>query len=279
MKRLALTLVLFGLVISGTAAADPTCKAKAIKQKLVGEALISFVKKCETDAYLACAERATREKLTGPASDRFIDTCATKAMGTGLMVRTTLLSEQFRLHGRRRVRCLLGRPLRKVSWPRPKPDSHSVSHLPSKLGSFAIFAGDPSRLILSQQICHLCRVLCLTRRFRVIALLPVISSSISSSSARPAPGMRKTNRFSRSLTKSFVVRETRQTPKRPQTRRSIPWLLLVWLDAPRYQSDHPRAACRRFQAPLVRSRKAPVLTNFFAMSSSVALKAAMPQAH
>jgi hypothetical protein len=84
MKLLVLAPVLCcGLVINETAAADPTCKAKAIKQKLVGEALISFVKKCETDAYLACAEQATGEKLTGPASDRFIDTCATKAMGTG----------------------------------------------------------------------------------------------------------------------------------------------------------------------------------------------------
>jgi hypothetical protein len=45
MKRLTLALVLCGLVISGTATADQTCKAKAN--------LIRFVKKCETDATAA----------------------------------------------------------------------------------------------------------------------------------------------------------------------------------------------------------------------------------
>jgi hypothetical protein len=50
MKRLTLALVLCGLVISGTATADQTCKAKATRQKLAGEALISFVKNCETEA-------------------------------------------------------------------------------------------------------------------------------------------------------------------------------------------------------------------------------------
>jgi hypothetical protein len=59
MKRLALALVLCGLVISGTAAADQTCKAKATRQKLAGEALISFVKNCESDANMACAEQAS----------------------------------------------------------------------------------------------------------------------------------------------------------------------------------------------------------------------------
>jgi len=83
MKRLTLALVLGGLVISGTATADQTCKAKATRQKLAGEALISFVKNCETDANMACAEQAVSKMLAGPASDRFIDKCATKATGTG----------------------------------------------------------------------------------------------------------------------------------------------------------------------------------------------------
>ena len=81
MKRLTLALVLCGLVISGTATADLTCKAKATRQKLAGEALISFVKNCETDANMACAEQAVSKMLAGPASDRFIDKCVTKAMG------------------------------------------------------------------------------------------------------------------------------------------------------------------------------------------------------
>jgi hypothetical protein len=83
MKRLTLALVLCGLVISGTATADQTCKAKATRQKLAGEALISFVKNCETDANMACAEQAVSKMLAGPASDRFINKCVTKAMGTG----------------------------------------------------------------------------------------------------------------------------------------------------------------------------------------------------
>ena len=87
MKRLALTLVLCGLVISGTEAADQTCKAKATQQELAGEALLSFVKQCETDAYMACAE-AAHKMLAEPASDRFIDTCVidtcvAKAVGAG----------------------------------------------------------------------------------------------------------------------------------------------------------------------------------------------------
>jgi len=83
MKHLALVPVLCSLVISGTAAADQTCKAKATRQKLAGEALFSFVKKCETDAYAACEEQAAGKKLAGLASDSFTNTCVTKAIGTG----------------------------------------------------------------------------------------------------------------------------------------------------------------------------------------------------
>ena len=52
MKCFAPILVLCG-VISATAAADQTCKAKATGQKLAGEALISFVKKCEADVHIS----------------------------------------------------------------------------------------------------------------------------------------------------------------------------------------------------------------------------------
>ena len=83
MKCFAPILVLCGLVISATAAADKTCKAKATGRKLAGEALISFVKKCETDVHMACAEQAMGKMLAGPASDRFIEKCVTKGTGTG----------------------------------------------------------------------------------------------------------------------------------------------------------------------------------------------------
>jgi hypothetical protein len=83
MKRLPLALILCGSVISATAAADQTCKAKAAQQKLAGEALLSFVKQCETDAYMACAE-AAHKMLAEPGSDRFIHTCVAEAVGAGL---------------------------------------------------------------------------------------------------------------------------------------------------------------------------------------------------
>jgi hypothetical protein len=44
------------LVISSTAAADQTCKAKATEQRLAGSALLSFVKQCEVQAQMAYAE-------------------------------------------------------------------------------------------------------------------------------------------------------------------------------------------------------------------------------
>ena len=56
MKSLAVAMVLCTL-ISSASAADQTCKAKAIKQKLAGEALLNFVKQCETDALMACANK------------------------------------------------------------------------------------------------------------------------------------------------------------------------------------------------------------------------------
>jgi hypothetical protein len=82
MQPLALIFVLCGLIISGTAAADQTCKAKATEQRLAGAALFNFVKRCEIDAQMACAE-AAHKMLAEPASDRFIHTCAAKAIGAG----------------------------------------------------------------------------------------------------------------------------------------------------------------------------------------------------
>jgi hypothetical protein len=84
MRRLVLVPVLCcGLVTNGTAAADQTCKAKATGQKLAGEALLNFVKQCETDAYMACAKQVSDKMLAEPASDAFIDTCVAKVVGAG----------------------------------------------------------------------------------------------------------------------------------------------------------------------------------------------------
>ena len=82
MKALALALAFCTLAISGNAGADQTCKAKAIQQNLAGEALIGFVKQCESDAYMACAEVA-HKMLAEPTSERFIRACVVKAVGAG----------------------------------------------------------------------------------------------------------------------------------------------------------------------------------------------------
>ena len=79
MKPLALALGLCALVASGSAGADPTCKTKAAQQKLAGEALVSFVKQCESDALMVCANLAAGK----PDSDAFMDACAVKALGVG----------------------------------------------------------------------------------------------------------------------------------------------------------------------------------------------------
>src|SRR6516164_2117516 len=82
MQTLALIVVLCGLLISSTATADQTCKAKAAEQELAGAALFSFVKRCEVDAQMACMD-AAHKMLAEPASEDFIHTCVAKAIGVG----------------------------------------------------------------------------------------------------------------------------------------------------------------------------------------------------
>ena len=50
MKFLAFALALCGLVLSGSAGADQTCKAKANQRKLAGQALVNF----DSNANLKC---------------------------------------------------------------------------------------------------------------------------------------------------------------------------------------------------------------------------------
>jgi len=82
MQPLALIFVLCGLLISSTEAAGQACKAKATEQRLAGEALFTFVKRCEVDAQMACAD-AAHKMLAEPASGEFIHTCVTKVIGSG----------------------------------------------------------------------------------------------------------------------------------------------------------------------------------------------------
>jgi hypothetical protein len=76
MNPLALVLTLCALVVSGSAGAVPTCKSKAIQQKLTGEALLNFVKQCEFDALIACANQSA-------GKPELMDMCAAKALGIG----------------------------------------------------------------------------------------------------------------------------------------------------------------------------------------------------
>jgi hypothetical protein len=78
MKPLALVLVIFALTVSGSAGAAQTCKSKAIKQKLTGDALISFAKQCELDVLVACANQTA-----GKNDGEQMDSCAAKALGVG----------------------------------------------------------------------------------------------------------------------------------------------------------------------------------------------------
>jgi len=56
MKFLAFALALCGLVLSGSAGADQTCKAKANQQKLAGQDLVNFVQQCEFEVLKACQD-------------------------------------------------------------------------------------------------------------------------------------------------------------------------------------------------------------------------------
>ena len=78
MKFLAIAMALCTL-ISSASAADQTCRAKAIRQKLAGEALVKFVKQCETDAMVACANKTAGK----PDSDTLMDACVANALGLG----------------------------------------------------------------------------------------------------------------------------------------------------------------------------------------------------
>jgi hypothetical protein len=79
MKSLAIAMALCTL-ISSASAADQTCKAKAIKQKLAGEALLNFVKQCETDALMACADKTAGKP---DSVDTLMDACVANALGVG----------------------------------------------------------------------------------------------------------------------------------------------------------------------------------------------------
>ena len=79
MKALIVTITLS--LISGSAYAA-SCKVEADSKKLAGAAMISFMKKCETDASAACDKSAAEKKLSGAAKDSFTKKCVNDAVGS-----------------------------------------------------------------------------------------------------------------------------------------------------------------------------------------------------
>jgi hypothetical protein len=81
MKRLALTLLILSLAVSG-AFAKQTCKQRADEKKLAGAALNSFMMKCASEATASCAKAAADKKLSGAAKDSFTTKCVRDVSGT-----------------------------------------------------------------------------------------------------------------------------------------------------------------------------------------------------
>ncbi len=81
MRSILLSAVL-GLALTGAAAADDSCKARAGEKKLAGAALNSFMKKCQSDAQTACDTQAAERKLNGAARTSFTKKCTNDAVGT-----------------------------------------------------------------------------------------------------------------------------------------------------------------------------------------------------
>ena len=79
MKRLALTLLLSSLAVTGAFA--ESCKDTAAGKKLAGAALTSFMKKCEKDSATACDTQASDKKLSGAAKTSFTKKCVKDATG------------------------------------------------------------------------------------------------------------------------------------------------------------------------------------------------------
>jgi hypothetical protein len=76
-----LVLVAAILLTCGSAHAD-SCKVEASNKKLVGAAMTSFMKKCETDAKAHCDKAAAEKKLAGAAKDSFAKKCIGDAVGS-----------------------------------------------------------------------------------------------------------------------------------------------------------------------------------------------------
>ena len=80
-NRIAITTLLAGLALSGSALAEPSCHAAAAEKKLAGAAKTSFLKKCERDTVAACDKVALDKKLAGAAKTSFTRKCVRDGVG------------------------------------------------------------------------------------------------------------------------------------------------------------------------------------------------------
>ena len=77
--------VLAGMLcaLAGSAFAQgATCKSQVADKKLVGAAMSSFMKKCETDAQKSCDASAAEKKLAGAAKASFTKKCVSDTVGS-----------------------------------------------------------------------------------------------------------------------------------------------------------------------------------------------------
>jgi hypothetical protein len=79
-KTLVAALVSLGMVITA-AAADDTCVAQAVANKLRGDELKSFMANCKALAQMACEGRAIDQKVAEDAKSAFIKQCIKTELG------------------------------------------------------------------------------------------------------------------------------------------------------------------------------------------------------
>ena len=80
MKAVVVAVVLVGLGITA-AAADDTCGAQAVANKLRGEELKSFMANCKALVQMACEGRAIDQKVPDGAKSAFIKQCIKTEVG------------------------------------------------------------------------------------------------------------------------------------------------------------------------------------------------------
>ena len=80
--RIILLAIAVVLTSVAAQAQTPSCKTQAADKKLVGAAMTSFMKKCQSDAQKSCHADAKTKKLAGAAKTSHMKKCVDDAVGT-----------------------------------------------------------------------------------------------------------------------------------------------------------------------------------------------------